>query len=422
MKRILLAGAAAVAVVGAYAYPASAEDGPANTLGLGGYWDTIAFSGHVEVGITGNVDGPRNKINYGQLFTDKANTPLLNQLMGTIERPLDPKATGYDVGFKLQAFYGTDARYTHFLYEGDEIFDGRNQFDVVEANVMLHTPWLTAGGIDFKVGQYPTLLGAEVIPATGNFFYSHSYMFNFGVPLKHTGGYTTVHAMPWLDLYAGIDTGVNTSIFGGDNNRAVAFLGGVGLNLMDGALTVMYATHIGPEQPTPTKHTAGFSPDADMRVFHDMVITWKVTDALTSMTDINYVRDSAVNAVGKGIAQYLTYKMNDWLSLGIRGEVWRGDAAFHGEFPDNFDFVEVEKGSPRGVQIAPVGTTTFAAVTVGANIKPLAQVRHLEGVMVRPEVRYDHTLDNAKPYNTDQTGTGQSPRQLTFAVDFILPF
>jgi hypothetical protein len=42
MKRILLAGAAAVAVIGAYAGAVSAEDGPANTLGMGGYWDTIA--------------------------------------------------------------------------------------------------------------------------------------------------------------------------------------------------------------------------------------------------------------------------------------------------------------------------------------------------------------------------------------------
>ena len=43
---------------------------------------------------------------------------------------------------------------------------------------------------------------------------------------------------PLLDIYAGIDTGANTT-FGplGDNNGAIGGIGGFGLNLMDGKLT-----------------------------------------------------------------------------------------------------------------------------------------------------------------------------------------
>jgi len=422
MKTNYISGGIAAATIGLLAVGAAAEDSkPANTLGLGGYWDTIAFSGNLEAGITGNVDGPGNKINFGHAFTDKSNIPVLNQLMGTIDRPLDPKAEGYDFGFRIQAFYGSDARYTHFLYEGDDITYARNQLDVVEANFVAHTPWLTDGGIDFKIGQYPTLLGSEVIPAAGNFFYSHSYIFNFGLPLKHTGGYATVHTLPWLDLYAGVDTGVNTSIFGGDNNHAAAFMGGVGLTFLDGNLTTLYATHIGAEQPESTSGT-GISPDADKRQYHDIVVTWKITDAFTSITEGNYVRDSAVNAAARGIAQYLEYKVNDWLSLGVRGEYWSGGPAFIGEFPGNFDFVDVEKGKPSGTELGPVSTTHYVAFTFGANIKPLADVKYLEGFMLRPEIRYDHTTDGVRAYNTDQTGTGQSDRQLTLAVDFLLPF
>ena len=50
--------------------------------------DTLKLSGHIEAGITGNGDGPKNGLNFGHLFTDRANTPLLNQLMLTAERPL----------------------------------------------------------------------------------------------------------------------------------------------------------------------------------------------------------------------------------------------------------------------------------------------------------------------------------------------
>src|ERR1700720_1228106 len=155
---------------------------------LAGWSDTLKFSGHIEAGITGNPDGPSNHINFGHLFTDRANTPLLNQLLLTAERPLAPKATDYDFGFKLQGLYGSDARYTHSFNLLDRSTGGRNQLDLVEANVVAHTPLLTPGGIDLKLGVFPSPMSAEVIDASGNALYSHSYIFNFGVPFKHTGG------------------------------------------------------------------------------------------------------------------------------------------------------------------------------------------------------------------------------------------
>jgi len=80
------------------------------------------------------------------------------------------------------------ARYTQFLGELNRVIpDQRYQFDVVEANVLAHLPWLTEGGIDLKVGQYSTPLGYETIDPSTNPFYSHSYIFQFGLPFKHTG-------------------------------------------------------------------------------------------------------------------------------------------------------------------------------------------------------------------------------------------
>jgi len=51
---------------------------------------------------SGNANSPA-VTNFGQLFTDKANSAFLNQASLTVQRPLDPKATGYDFGFKFQA-------------------------------------------------------------------------------------------------------------------------------------------------------------------------------------------------------------------------------------------------------------------------------------------------------------------------------
>src|SRR5712691_5691369 len=252
------------------------------------WWDTFEISGHLEGGATWNRENPPDGLNFGHLFTDRANTFLLNQALLTAQRPLDPKATGFDVGFKFQAMYGSDARYTHFLGEFDQSISGRNQFDIVEAHALFHLPWLTEGGMDVKIGQYVTLEGAEVIYAPDNPLYTHSYIFNFGIPFKHTGIMTTTHVNETVDIYAGVDTGVNTT-FGnnglpsrnnGDNNKAVAFHGGIGLNnLLNGALTILATTHIGPENPDTlgTRVACACDPNSALRYLNDITATWKVT-------------------------------------------------------------------------------------------------------------------------------------------------
>src|SRR5713101_3231058 len=324
--------------------PPAAPPAPAS------WWSTFEVSGHVEAGFTFNSN--QSDINFGHLFTDRADRVLLNQALITAQRPLDPKATGYDFGFKFQAMYGSDARYTHFLGEFDRSISDINQFDIVEAHVLAHLPWLTSGGIDVKVGQYVTLEGAEVIYAPDNLLYSHSYIFNFGIPFKHTGIMTITHVSSVFDIYLGIDTGVNTT-FGnsincfncGDNNKAVAFHGGIGLNLLDGKLTVLATTHIGPENPNTTAVIAACAcdPNSALRYLHDVTITWKATDKLTFITDLNYIRDDGFGATGGGVAQYVGYAVNDWLKIVGRGEVWRDNNGFFvAAFPGNLDFVMAE--------------------------------------------------------------------------------
>ena len=69
---------------------------------------------------------------------------------------------------------------------------------------------------------------------------THSYIFQFGLPFKHTGGLAVTHVNDVLDIYSGIDTGTNTT-FGplGDNNGAIGGIGGFNLTLMGGNLTIL---------------------------------------------------------------------------------------------------------------------------------------------------------------------------------------
>jgi len=65
-----------------------------------------------------------------------------------------------------------------------------------------------------------------------------------------------------------------------DNNSSVAFEGDFGLNFLDGNLTTVALTHIGPEN-VDNNH--------DYRFLNDVTTTWKITKALTSITNLKLV-------------------------------------------------------------------------------------------------------------------------------------
>ena len=101
---------AAPAPTGAAAPPPAAEAAPPPGLWI----DGIHFSAQLDAGFNLNPMRPGNGLNFGQLFTDHANQATLNQLLLTANKPLDPKNSDAQWGFKLQFMYGSDARYTQY--------------------------------------------------------------------------------------------------------------------------------------------------------------------------------------------------------------------------------------------------------------------------------------------------------------------
>jgi hypothetical protein len=414
--------AQAQAAPSAPATPAQAPAAPAAPPA--GLWvNGIHLSAQIEAGIMGNPSAPADGLNFGHLFTDHANQVQLNQLLLTANKPLDPKDPNYQWGFKLQFMYGSDARYTQFLGELNRVDPNqRYQFDVVEANVLAHLPWLTEGGIDLKVGQYPTPLGYETIDPSTNPFYSHSYIFQFGLPFKHTGGLTVTHVNGTLDIYAGIDTGTNTT-FGplGDNNGAIGGLGGFNLTFLDGNLTILALTHFGPEQATRLLSPIGFNANGQWRYYNDVVVTWKASDVLTLVSEANLVRDGfgTVNKPvnGFGFAQYASYALTDTVALNGRAEYWRDDNNFFvASFPSNNAPILAQQGFAPFVHAAPGTSTTYGALTLGVTWKP-ALPAPVTGLLIRPEVRWDHAFTNNHPFNAQQDNNA-----VTIGADAVLTF
>jgi hypothetical protein len=169
------------------------------------------------------------------------------------------------------------------------------------------------------------------------------------------------------------------------------------------------ATHIGPDTPNNNR---------DQRYLNTITTTWKLTDKLTSITDLNYARDAGADADAYGVAQYFTYAINSWLIAGVRGEIFRDDKGFYVvSFADNHDPMRVLAGEPTiDPRTVGGGRTTYGAITVGVNIKP-SMPKPVAGLTIRPELRFDRALNGTHPFN-DSSDDGM----FTAAIDAILTF
>jgi hypothetical protein len=439
MKLTLLTGVAAAALL---ASAASAADLASKKAALtppppADWFDTLTVDGFVEGGTVANFANPVTGINFGHLFTDRPQ-PTLNQFILTFQRPLDPKATDeVDFGFKVQWMYGTDARYSHYLGELDYLIWDRAQLALIEAHGLVHLPILTAGGVDVKFGQFVTYNGFEVIPAKDNLFYTHSYIFNFG-PFMHTGVMTTTHATEWLDVLAGVTTGVNTSIgWPGDNNNAAAFHGGFMMKFFDDTLMVNAITHAGPETPKQldpfgvgwpnTPAACACNPNTTWRYYNNLTVTWKATEDLTFAMDSAYFHDdgwNVINGVARGVdaygvAGYASYKINDIFTINGRAEYFRDNNNFFvAAFPGYFDAVNALHGFPAPSAIFAPSPTSYLGLTVGATITPpFPDTPIMKGIIFRPEFRWDTSLTGNAPFDG-----GRKKTQGLFAMDVIIPF
>jgi hypothetical protein len=386
-------------------------------FGSDSWWKSFAVTGYVDAGIMGNTTGSTNGTNFGRLFDDRPNLAELNQASIVVTRPLDPNADDFDYGFTLQPMFGADARYTHLLGVMDHAISGVNQLTFIEADMLMHLPWTIGGGTDVKLGIFPSPLSAETTVPSNNPFYSHSYIFNFGVTVAHFGAFTVTHADPLIDVYLGIDAG-NQATPWKDNNSSAAGWAGLGLNLAGGNLTITWLNHFGPENATGALNPSGDALiDGSWRSESTITTVWKYSSDLTLTTDLNFIRDVGINANGFGIAQYASYAIDSTYTLQARGEIWRDEkGAFVGAFPGMLDAVNALQARPNtSFTAVPFGQgVTYAALTLGVNIKENLP-DPFGALLIRPEIRYDHAT--ARPFDNFR-----SSHSFTIGTDFILSF
>jgi len=154
--------------------------------GWRGWLDGISTDSWLDQGATLNTLSPRNRTNGPVTFNDRSNDYQLNQFYLRMKRDVDIEADAWDLGGSVDFLYGTDSIFV--TSRGLEVHDDlspkwnsqRYGLAMPQLYTEVYAPW--GNGISMKMGHFYSTLGYESVPATGNFFYSHSYVYQYGEP------------------------------------------------------------------------------------------------------------------------------------------------------------------------------------------------------------------------------------------------
>jgi hypothetical protein len=303
----------------------------------------------VSFGYTYNVNRPTGRLNSFRLFDENANTFSVDVAELVLQK-LVTKAG--EAGFRVDLVAGSSIPQKTQSY-GLSI--GQSA-DLQQAILSYIAP--VGSGLRLDLGKFVTHMGTELIEGYDGFNdnYSRSFLFNYAIPLTHTG----VKASYAVN---GALSGTVMVVNGWDNVRDNNSGKSVGAQLALTPLPVftLYLNYLGGPEKT---DTSGFT-----RNTFDVVATWKALEMLTLGLNGDYGMESGASlvepgkpAVWKGIAGYVRLDLTSKLALALRGETMRDEG---------------------GTRLGTGASTTVGEVTLTPTFKVS------DRFVVRSDLRYD---------------------------------
>jgi len=313
-------------------------------------------------------------------FWDNPGDINLDQAWFWVEKLAKSDGCSWDCGYRFDMLYGVDAQKTQAFgnsgYPNPQGYDngwdnGKYGWAAPQAYIQL-----AKGDLDIKIGHFFTLVGYEVIPTTGNFFYSHNFtMFN-SEPFTHTGVLGTYKVNDRLSVMAGWVLGWDTGFDQFGNGNAIHF-----------GFTDQWSDNVKYSYMM-TGGDLGWRGDgySHSNVL-DVTLSKKWQYVFQSDLLDTTANSSAGEALSYGAVNYLFYTINDCWKWGTRAEWWKSNTAVAGDM------------------------MSFYEITTGLNYKASANL------IIRPEVKFN--ICPAK--DTFEANNGQFNEQL-FGVDAIYTF
>lgn len=340
-----------------------------------GYESTLNFGGWTQFGYHNKSDG---------VFNTKPDDLQAQQVNLYLEKIADG-SEGLDWGFRWDMMYGTDAPNTqsfgnlpgHFDYDPAEPAFWANRGGQYGWAIPQLYAELAYDKLSVKMGHFYTLLGYQVVPSVGNFFYSIPYTFNFSEAFTHTGVLAAYKVNDDVTLHGGWVLGWDTG-FNQQNGGSAAHFGTT-TKLTD-EITLAYMATAG------NLGWIGNGYSQSVVINYAFADNWEYVFQ-SDFVDVNSPPGSINIFTGApqtnydtiGVNQYLFYSLMTGVKAGARLEWWKADGI------------------------------SFYEAALGVNISPLPNLR------IRPEVRHNWCPNDAligTPYGDQTIG----------AVDFIITF
>ena len=177
MKKSLLAAVFMIMAIGIFATGALADEAKAPGINVDDIKSLLGMSIYLQGGYTLNLNNPDSQVNGLRSFDHQSNnfTFDLAQLVFSKDAPVG------GVGYRLKLSAGETAKLIHSSGLGT----GENPVDLTEAFITYVAP--VGNGLKLQFGKFVTFTGAEVIEARDNMNYSRGLLFNYAIPLAHTG-------------------------------------------------------------------------------------------------------------------------------------------------------------------------------------------------------------------------------------------
>ncbi len=412
----------------------------------------IEVGGWANGGATFNPSHSTNGYNGPVTFGDRANQAQMNQLNIFLQRAVVTEGKSWDLGFRADFMFGTDAIFTQAygnpaadVNSGANLpMNSRGDWDLYlccnssrsygialpQAFIEMYAP--IGNGLNVKAGHFYTPIGYESVPAPNNFFYSHAYTMQYGEPFTHTGVLTNYTVDKNVVFMSGAITGSGTGGWDGNFNRQMDNWGGIG------GLT--YTT----DDKRSSANIAGTGSQVSSRNnafwgMYSVVLKHMITPKTHFILQHDHgYADNVLAPSGQGQAEWYGinthayYDVASDFSVGVRGEWFRDRDGFRVVNPGARVGAATNVGPDgnlhsfalHGGGIASTSTPAdFYAVTIGANWKPAKRLKietkALQQFNVRPNIRYDRadslTTAAYRPF-------GGHKDQVLFSMDFMLPF
>jgi hypothetical protein len=353
----------------------------------------FTLTGHISGGALLNADNPPSRFNGPITFPDREEMQL-NQLYAVLERTTDTSCDCWDLGGRIDVLFGTDYIFTQAVGlettdDGSPKWNNRRFYGVAVPQAYLE---VAVGDLSVKVGHWYTTIGYEVVPTSGQFFYSHAYSHQYAEPFTHTGALATYKVGEQLTTHAGLHNGWD--IFDRFSER----LGGIGgfswMNAEED-VSLMFSVTSGDE--------FNFDGIYTNRTMYSAIASLKFNDRLENVLahDHGWQKDffaPGVDAEWYGLTNYVFYTLNDCWKLASRQEWFRDD-----------DGTRVTGVRPTNPITGASFVGDFYEITAGLNWTPTANLR------VRPEVRWDWFEGAGLPYDD-----GTKDDMFSAGVDAVL--